>query len=81
MVAFFNQIVSLDVAEGGLGVSVCNNNQLKIWETDTGIVRVCNLFLSILVMKILKYILYDFCRELWRVMQLTLTLADSFLPV
>ncbi|CAL8110181.1 unnamed protein product [Orchesella dallaii] len=42
--AAFNKIhnksvVSLDVTEGGLGVSVCGNNQLKVWETSTGCVR------------------------------------------
>ncbi|CAG7835716.1 unnamed protein product [Allacma fusca] len=32
-------VISLDVTEGGLGVSVCGSNQLKVWETDTGTVR------------------------------------------
>lgn len=33
-------IISMDVSEGGLGVSLCKNNELKVWETDTGVVRV-----------------------------------------
>lgn len=39
-------VIAMDVSEGGLGVSICKNNELKIWETDTGNVRVrfeCNL--------------------------------------
>jgi proteasomal ATPase-associated factor 1 len=30
----------LDVSEGGLGISVCQNNQIRIWETESGNVRV-----------------------------------------
>lgn len=35
------QIVCIDVTEGGLGVSACRNNLLKVWETSSGAVRVC----------------------------------------
>jgi len=34
------QVISLDVSEGGLGISVCQNNQVNVWETDTGVIRV-----------------------------------------
>ncbi|KAK3871603.1 hypothetical protein Pcinc_023258 [Petrolisthes cinctipes] len=32
-------VISLGVGEGGLGVSVCTDNKLHVWETQTGIVR------------------------------------------
>lgn len=32
-------VLCLSVGEGGLGVSVCTDNKLLIWETKTGIVR------------------------------------------
>lgn len=34
------QVVCLDVTSGGLGMSVCSQNKLYIWETSTGIIRV-----------------------------------------
>ena len=34
------QVMSLGVAEGGLAVSVCGENKLHVWETETGLVRV-----------------------------------------
>lgn len=34
------QVISLGVGEGGLGVSVCTDNKLHVWETQTGIIRV-----------------------------------------
>ncbi|MPC21475.1 Proteasomal ATPase-associated factor 1 [Portunus trituberculatus] len=32
-------VMSLDVADGGLAVSVCAENKLLVWETETGLVR------------------------------------------
>uniref|UniRef100_T1IYX6 Uncharacterized protein n=1 Tax=Strigamia maritima TaxID=126957 RepID=T1IYX6_STRMM len=34
-----HSIVSLDVTKGGLGVSVCAKNKLKIWDVQRGIIR------------------------------------------
>ncbi|KAK7071714.1 Proteasomal ATPase-associated factor 1 [Halocaridina rubra] len=43
-VSTFNRIhsksvICLDVADGGLGISVCTENKLAVWETETGEVR------------------------------------------
>ncbi|XP_037805050.1 proteasomal ATPase-associated factor 1-like isoform X1 [Penaeus monodon] len=32
-------VIGLDVANGGLGVSVCSENKLHVWETESGEVR------------------------------------------
>ncbi|XP_069176107.1 proteasomal ATPase-associated factor 1 isoform X2 [Procambarus clarkii] len=32
-------VLCVSVADGGLGVSVCTDNKLQVWETKTGIVR------------------------------------------
>lgn len=34
------QVIGLDVGNGGLGVSVCSENKLHVWETESGEVRV-----------------------------------------
>jgi len=31
----------MDVSEGGLGVSISSKNELNVWESGSGVVRVC----------------------------------------
>ena len=46
-----HQVHCLDVTAGGLGVSSDSEGQLKVWETQTGDIRVSNAVLNISKLK------------------------------